>query len=1429
MVPKPSDPLGGLRYVVDYRYLNKFTIADSSVIPRVDDLLDSLAGAEVFSMMDCAAGFWGVEIKPEHRHLTAFNTWTHGQCEFVRMPFGLRNAPSCFSRAMTSILHPHVVDTYLPKSLSRDHTISSANAAGAGGGAASVQTFQVTKRIASLYIDDVCVHGKRDSHVDNLASVLKRLHGNNVSLKMVKCEFAVTEGKFLGHVVKAGEGVMADPKKVSAIVQMQRPRTVGDIRTLLGACSYLRRFIADFSDVTLPLRLIQKNYRNKNCEVPDADWLPEHEAAFRALQAALSSAPVLAFPDFDKPMIVCCDASGTQLGAVLCQRDKDGIERPIAYGSKALNSAERKYAISDLEGAAVVWAMKMWRPYLLGSKCLCITDHRSLCYLLTKHNLRSARQERYAMDLMEFDIAVVHRPGELNVLPDCLSRAGIEHNEDKLLEELASLTELQGKQLRDGKFEPGSELAKWQTILGGRGKGSVEELDGFDRRWCEQTKLQCLIRGASISEDDHCEDIESKLEALAREHVEITPVQGSDEYCRATEMYGYVAASITSTVAAATRSKTKPKAGQGLGGFTDMHRAGSPARAAKPSTETLSKLRSKVHKLKAKVDQQLKDSIQTGAEELAQRTALGKAAPAEPLCRESLLAKQHADPELQKIRRTLQGALGATGFPLTLAQQSQLHQVIKRDYAIDPDGMIVRLLHGRHQGIQKVVVVPECMVQAALFSCHEGNAQGHPGALRTYQKAQDSFYWRGMYTDVYDYVKSCAVCQMHSRAPSEAPIAGHITASRPGEGWVADVLHMEESSEGHVGVLVAVDVFSRFAILMPMYTIDSEEVCELLKLHVVGNTGGVPAWILSDNGAEFKGEFKELCTHFGIEHKTSAPGHSQSHGMVERLIATTELTLAHFIDDDGDTWHKILAHAQLTHNSAPHPALSVGTNLCYTPAEVYLGRKLRTRLSRVLLTDFEEEVFDVVGYVEYLQSMLPRVKVFVQDSQERYHKRMENTARNRRRKLRAVQVGSLVKLYKRPRDKKKAKLYQTWQGPYRVVKITSDGANVDLKHVASSEVLGNQNINHVALYHEGTNVAVPESDRVDPKYSGAAYQVIKIVDDKGNRGVDKHYLVRWKGDYADTWEPEGNLECPKLVQAYYRRKARKAPVVAAAHDHPKAHSSHAWAMTVSMNLLHVDPLDLTADICRQAGIQPEDVAAKIGFVPCETYSIADLSNVTRGHHYRDHTKAHKPPRRDTGKKRDTALAHDTLVSNIPQAWACDAEQGSNAELLLENPVDNLQHRPFMHDLPAALGMIKHRIDYCAYNHIFKKPAHIWTTLDWSPTGRTGNGRCCGQCGQGSIRENGRFKHFHGLAQEPIRGPRGPGATKLKNAVPGELCDEWLQVMLDRRKAVPHQNTIIDLCAGFQSIKPWALKHGFNYIAVDVMGDRNRRRKLAAAA
>ena len=204
------------------------------------------------------------------------------------------------------------------------------------------------KRIASMYIDDICVHGKVAEHTDSLAKILKRLRGNNVSLKMVKCEFVVTTGKFLGHVVKAGEGTVADPKKVQGIVAMKRPTTVAHLRTLLGASSYLRKFIPDYSDMTRPLRTIQNHYRSKHSEIMDCHWQEEHEEAFKALKASLCSAPVLAFPDWSKSFIICCDASGTQLGT-RCARWQTTASR----GRSSMLAGP--YPKRNRTGASVIW------------------------------------------------------------------------------------------------------------------------------------------------------------------------------------------------------------------------------------------------------------------------------------------------------------------------------------------------------------------------------------------------------------------------------------------------------------------------------------------------------------------------------------------------------------------------------------------------------------------------------------------------------------------------------------------------------------------------------------------------------------------------------------------------------------------------------------------------------------------------------------------------------------------------------------------------------------------------------------------------------------------------------------------------------------------------------------------------------------------
>ena len=143
-------------------------------------------------------------------------------------------------------------------------------------------------------------------------------------------------------------------------------------------------------------------------------------------------------------------------------------------------------------------------------------------------------------------------------------------------------------------------------------------------------------------------------------------------------------------------------------------------------------------------------------------------------------------------------------------------------------------------------------------------------------------------------------------------------------------------------------------------------------------------------------------------------------------------------------------------------------------------------------------------------------------------------------------------------------------------------------------------------------------------------------------------------------------------------------------------------------------------------------------------------------------------------------------------------------------------------------MPKHLVHYCAYDWPFQKPTNIWTNLHWTPKGKTGDGLCNQDCGYGAYQLNSRYKHFLGHAQEPCRGPTGTGATKEKNAVPDMLCQEWMHALQLRVRNQPELNTVIDLCAGYQSLKPWALANGFNYIAVDILGDRNLRRRIFSA-
>jgi hypothetical protein len=260
-----------------------------------------------------------------------------------------------------------------------------------------------------VFIDDILVYSKNeDEHAKHLHTVLQRLRDHHFYAKLSKCDFWLREIKFLGHTISRN-GISVDPEKVQEVMNWKPPTTMRQIRSFLGLAGYYRRFIPNFSRIAKPMtELLKKGVKS--------EWSQKCEDAFHALRQHFTTAPVLAQPDNTKSFDVYCDASGTGLGCVLMQDN-----RVIAYASKALRPHEQNYPTHDLELAAVVHALKIWRHYLMGAHCNIYTDHKSLKYIFTQADL-NMRHRRWLELIKDYDLEVHYHPGKANVVADALSR-----------------------------------------------------------------------------------------------------------------------------------------------------------------------------------------------------------------------------------------------------------------------------------------------------------------------------------------------------------------------------------------------------------------------------------------------------------------------------------------------------------------------------------------------------------------------------------------------------------------------------------------------------------------------------------------------------------------------------------------------------------------------------------------------------------------------------------------------------------------------------------------------------------------------------------------------------------------------------------------------------------------------------------------------
>ena len=316
--------------------VNKAVIPDRYPLPMSEELTAQFHGSTVFSKLDLREGYLQVPLHPESRNLTAFVTHLGVFC-YMRIPFGLTSTPSCFQKVMTSVL------------------------AGIPG--------------VLIYLDDVVVHGATTAILDGcLQSVFAALAKHGLTLNGNKCVFSVPYFEYVGFGLSI-EGISPLPSNVEAILSVPEPTSAAQLASFLGMTGYYMKFRPQYSAITAPLRqLLQKD--------EPWVWSPEYTEAVQTLKAQLTSPPVLAHFDISSHTLLTCDTSAMAIGTVLSQI-QNGVERPDAFASRALNQTKQRYSFGEREALACMWACERWHLYLYGCQFTLRTDHQALTSLLS--------------------------------------------------------------------------------------------------------------------------------------------------------------------------------------------------------------------------------------------------------------------------------------------------------------------------------------------------------------------------------------------------------------------------------------------------------------------------------------------------------------------------------------------------------------------------------------------------------------------------------------------------------------------------------------------------------------------------------------------------------------------------------------------------------------------------------------------------------------------------------------------------------------------------------------------------------------------------------------------------------------------------------------------------------------------------------------
>ncbi len=367
---------GSRRFCGDYRPLNAQTRQDMFPMPLVEDVIDQLGKSTWFTTLDLQSGFWQIRMAPEDMKKTALIAKT-GLYDWTVMPFGLKNATSTFIRTMVEVFK------------------------------------DLGSAFLKVFVDDLNVHSETwGEHIQHLDAVLCELREVNLKLNPSKCCFTAKTITFLGHMVSK-EGIRPDPGKIETVMHFPTPKNVTSVRSFLGLTGYYKKYVRGYSKLAGPLFELTRK------DIPFV-WDVGCEQAYQALKAALVDAPVLTRLDFKRTFWLDVDWSPKGVGAILSQKDGK-FERIIAYASKSLTEAQKKFHPMEGECYALIWGVMHFRQYLHMKHFILRTNHKPLEWLATISDAHG-RRGRWVGMLQDFSFKIIHRPGLRHTNVDALSR-----------------------------------------------------------------------------------------------------------------------------------------------------------------------------------------------------------------------------------------------------------------------------------------------------------------------------------------------------------------------------------------------------------------------------------------------------------------------------------------------------------------------------------------------------------------------------------------------------------------------------------------------------------------------------------------------------------------------------------------------------------------------------------------------------------------------------------------------------------------------------------------------------------------------------------------------------------------------------------------------------------------------------------------------